>query len=443
MSTDSIEVAIIGAGITGITLALGLLSRGIPVRVYERARDFHEIGAGIGFTPNAEWAMKVVDPRIQAAFKRVATPNASDWFQWVDGFNESGTDPRETEEQLLFKIYLGERGFEGCHRADFLGELARLLPEGVVTFQKALDTVEPAADNSLGQLLRFQDGTTATAHAVIGCDGIRSRVRQILLGEDHPAASAHYSHKYAARGLIPMDRAREALGEDKVATRFMHLGPDAHALTFPVSHGSLLNVVAFVTDPNPWPYADRWTAQGPKEDVTAAFSRFGPTMRTIIDLLPDPIDQWAVFDTYDHPPNTYSRGAVCIAGDAAHAAAPHHGAGAGCGVEDAAVLCAVLDMAAKRVDTAKDGTEGKAALITTAFETYDAVRRERAQWLVESSRVIGNLYEWQDKEVGSDASRCHDEVYWRSHRIWDYDIDAMMRETAEVFEARVAGVAKN
>ncbi|GLA89626.1 hypothetical protein AtubIFM56815_004113 [Aspergillus tubingensis] len=98
MDTDKFEVAIIGAGITGITLALGLLSRGIPVRVYERARDFHEIGAGIGFTPNAEWAMKVVDPRIHAAFKRVATPNASDWFQWVDAFNETGTDPRETEE---------------------------------------------------------------------------------------------------------------------------------------------------------------------------------------------------------------------------------------------------------------------------------------------------------------------------------------------------------
>lgn len=249
MDTDKFEIAIIGAGITGITLALGLLSRGIPVRVYERARDFHEIGAGIGFTPNAEWAMKVVDPRIHAAFKRVATPNASDWFQWVDGFNETGTDPRETEEQLLFKIYLGQRGFEGCHRAQLLGELARLLPEGIVTFHKALDTIEPAADNRLGQLLRFQDGTTVTAHAVIGCDGIRSRVRQILFGEDHPAASAHYSHKYAARGLIPMDRARKALGDAKVETRFMHLGPDAHALTFLVAHGSLLNVVAFVTDP--------------------------------------------------------------------------------------------------------------------------------------------------------------------------------------------------
>lgn len=193
----------------------------------------------------------------------------------------------------------------------------------------------------------------------------------------------------------------------------------------------------------PWPYADRWTAQRNKADVAAAFSRFGPTMRTIIDLLPDPIDQWAVFDTYDHPPNTYSRGPVCIAGDAAHAAAPHHGAGAGCGVEDVAVLCAVLDLAAKRVDATKCGPKGKAALITTAFETYDAVRRERAQWLIESSRIIGNLYEWQDNEVGSDASKCHDEVYWRSHRIWDYDIDTMMRETAKVFEVRVAEVTKN
>ncbi|RAH54465.1 FAD/NAD(P)-binding domain-containing protein [Aspergillus piperis CBS 112811] len=322
MSTDTIGAAIVGAGIKGITLALGLMSRGIPVRVYERARDFHEIGAGIGFTLNAEWAMKVVGPHIHAAFKRVAMPNASDWFQWVDGFNESGTDPRETEEQLLFKIYLGERGFEGCHRAQFLGEPARLLPEDVVTSHKALDT-------------------------------------------------------------------------------------------------------------------------GNKADVAAAFSHFGPTMRTIIDLLPDPIDQWAVFNTYDQPPDKYSRGTVCIAGDAAHAAAPHHGAGAGCGVEDAAVLCAVLDMAVKRVGATKGGSGGNAALITIAFETYDAVRCERAQWLVESSRIIGNLYEWQDNEVGADASKCHDEVYWRSHRIWDYDIDAMMRKTAKVFEARVAEVANH
>ncbi|PYH65942.1 uncharacterized protein BO88DRAFT_470262, partial [Aspergillus vadensis CBS 113365] len=248
--------------------------------------------------------------------------------------------------------------------------------------------------------------------------------------------------RIAARGLIPMDRAREALGDAKVAMRFMHLGPDAHALTFPLDHGSLLNVVAFVTDPNRWPYADCWTAQGNKADVAAAFSRFGPTMRTIINLLPDPIDRWAVFDTYDQPPDAYSRGTVCIAGAAAHAAAPHHGAGAGCGVEDAAVLCAVLDMAVKRVDATKFGPEGKAAFITTAFKTYDAVRRERAQWLVESSRIIGNLYEWQNAETGPDASKCHDEVYWRSHRIWDYYIDAMLRETAELFEAQVAEVAK-
>ena len=111
--------------------------------------------------------------------------------------------------------------------------------------------------------------------------------------------------------------------------------------------------------------------------------------------------------------------------------------------EDVAVLCAVLDLAAKRVDATKCDPKGKAALITTAFETYDAVRRERAQWLVESSRIIGNFYEWQDNEVGPDASICHDEVYWRSHRIWDYDIDTMMRETAKVFEVRVAELTKN
>jgi salicylate hydroxylase len=164
MHEKSFSVGIVGAGITGLTLTLGLLSRNVKVRVFERSQDFKEIGAGIGFTPNAEWAMKIVDPRIHAAFKRVATPNAADWFQWVDGYHEQGSDPLLTKEDLLFKIYLGERGFEGCHRADFLSELAQLLPQDTVVFNKHLDTIEES-EHEQGLLLRFRDGTTAEVDA--------------------------------------------------------------------------------------------------------------------------------------------------------------------------------------------------------------------------------------------------------------------------------------
>jgi salicylate hydroxylase len=232
-----------------------------------------------------------------------------------------------------------------------------------------------------------------------------------------------------------MDRARQALGDAKTCTRFMHLGRDAHALTFPVGQGTLMNVVAFVTDPQPWPDEDRLTTTGTKAEVAMAFEKFGPTLRTIIDLLPDTVNKWAVFDTFDHPATTYARGRICIAGDAAHAAAPHHGAGAGFGIEDSAVLSAVLQMAAQKVEECSG--RNKADIIRIAFETYTAIRFERAQWLVKSSRVVGNLYEWQDPRVKDDADKCHAEAYWRSHHIWDYNIDAMMDNTIEELKQRL------
>ncbi|CAG8886459.1 unnamed protein product [Penicillium egyptiacum] len=121
-TTTNLDVAIIGGGIARMTLALGLLNRGIKPTIYERGRSFREIGAGIGFTPIAEWAMKVLDPKIHAAFKRVTVQNGTDWFLWMDGSQE--------DEALVHKIYLSERAFDGCSRADFLDELGKSLPPG-------------------------------------------------------------------------------------------------------------------------------------------------------------------------------------------------------------------------------------------------------------------------------------------------------------------------
>ena len=152
---NSLNVAIVGGGIAGLTLALGLLSRGIKTTIYERGRSFREIGAGIGFTPNAEWAMKVLDPRIHAAFKQVTVQNGTDWFIWMDGGSEE-------DGAVIHKMYLGERGFEGCQRADFLDELVKSMPGGTVQFSKNLAGI--VDEDELGKVeLKFTDGSSAAA----------------------------------------------------------------------------------------------------------------------------------------------------------------------------------------------------------------------------------------------------------------------------------------
>ncbi len=162
-----VEVAIVGGGIIGLVLALGLIKRDIKVKIYEQARTFREIGAGVAFTANAIRCMHMVNPGIVEALRAVATSNGdaenpNDWLQWVDGYNQQSKDPHD--EQILFKLYAGYRGFEGCHRAHFLDELVKKIPEGVVEFRKRLDTI---CERGYGEnlQLKFVDGTSAEADA--------------------------------------------------------------------------------------------------------------------------------------------------------------------------------------------------------------------------------------------------------------------------------------
>lgn len=161
---EGIQVAIIGGGIAGMTLALGLLSRGVSTTVYERGGSFREIGAGIGFTPNSERAMRSLDPRIHAAFKRVTVQNGTDWFMWMDGGSASNSDNEKDNHGLIHRMYLGERGFEGCARADFLDELVKLMPQEAIQFRKNLEEIiDEEGSGRVG--LKFSDGSSVDADA--------------------------------------------------------------------------------------------------------------------------------------------------------------------------------------------------------------------------------------------------------------------------------------
>ncbi|CAG8255715.1 unnamed protein product [Penicillium olsonii] len=436
LSNSQVEVAIIGGGIAGVTAALGLLNRGISVKVYERASGFREIGAGIGLSPNAERAMLLLNPDIHAVFKRLATPNTEDWFQYVDGFNRS---QEGDGEDLLFKVYLGERGFEGCRRTDFLNELVSLLPTGCVEFRKEIVDITEPGDEASPVALYFADGSMAYADAVLGCDGLRSRVREYILGVDHPAVEPSYTHKFAYRGVIPMKDAIQAIGEEKALTRYMHLGPECHVLTFPVSMSTMLNVVAFVTDPNEWPSLDQTTLPATREEVLESFKNFGPVVTAIMNLLDQRLDKWGIFDLQERPVASYvsPRGCVCLVGDAAHAAAPHHGAGAGSAIEDALALAVGLEEAVK-ILTAGLESISKRKTISAAFAAYECTRYDRTQWIIESSRFMGELFEWQAAGFERDPDKCHSEVEWRSHKIWDYDVENLIKEIRESFVAKVS-----
>lgn len=251
-SSRPFNLAIVGGGISGLTLAIPLLAQNIPLTIYEAAPHFGEIGAGVSFGPNAARAMKLLDPKISNAFDKCKTDNMLDsktstFFDCRVGDarkadKEGFVRPGKKVGEVLFDVKFKKgAGSGGVYRAHFLDELVKDLPEGVAKFGKKLVDLTDADDGSGDKVLHFEDGSTAQHNAVIGCDGIKSVTRQIVLGKDDPAAYPVYSGKYAYRGLIPMDKAAELLGQENAQNAQMYFGYHGHLLTFPIEKGKTMN----------------------------------------------------------------------------------------------------------------------------------------------------------------------------------------------------------
>jgi salicylate hydroxylase len=250
-TSKSFSIAIIGGGISGLTLAIGLLQHDIPLTIYEAASSFGEIGAGVAFGPNSTLAMKLLSPKIYSVFEKCKTVNqpskAAAWFTVRVGDERKADRDGYVEGDkkvgdALYDIEFGnkrERG--GVYRAHFLDELVKELPEGVAKFGKKLNQIELAEDGSGDVMCCFADGTQARHNAAIGCDGIKSASREWVLGKEDPATKPVFSGKYAYRGLIPMEKAVGMLGEEVARNSQMFFGYGGHVLTFPIEKGRTMN----------------------------------------------------------------------------------------------------------------------------------------------------------------------------------------------------------
>jgi salicylate hydroxylase len=272
-------------------MLIGLLHQNISCTLYESAAAFAEIGAGVSFGPNAVRAMSLIDPDIKKGYDRIATGNAwpekkNFWFEFNLGPKENGWKDLEApgkEGQQIAQVVALDVGQSSVHRAHFLDVLVKLVPDGVAQFGKRVDKVEK---KGLKMMLTFQDGSTAEADAVIGCDGVKSRTRKILLGEDHESTNPTFTGKYAYRGLIPMEKAAKALGDALARNSQMYLGRHGHVLTFPIENGETMNVVAFQTKMDGKWEDERWVLPMKKEDMFSDFEGWGETVQQILSVSP-------------------------------------------------------------------------------------------------------------------------------------------------------------
>ena len=189
------QVAIIGAGIGGLTAALSLQHFGVPVRVFEQAQAFREIGAGVTITPNA---MNALD------FLGVGSALAEQAGQTLRYFVRSAADGRVLERGPDPDSFVTEFGAPYCnlHRADLHSALAAAVrqndPDAIV-----LDHRFASLEQDTGQVTaHFSNGAAFEAPALIGADGGASAVRNAVFGGRQASYTGHVALRARVEGTV-------------------------------------------------------------------------------------------------------------------------------------------------------------------------------------------------------------------------------------------------
>jgi salicylate hydroxylase len=432
MNAQASNIAIIGAGIGGLALAIGLNHLRVPFTLYESAGTFSALGAGVGLGPNALNAMDMIDHRFREMYMGIATGNLAPEKRHV------------MMEAMRMEVGLGEgedwwgcgswgaEYFErtGVHRKDLLDIMTSLIRVNAVRFNKRVETM--VQDNGL-VTLTFADGEVAHHAAVVGCDGVKGATRRFVLGGRFPdCVEPEYTGKYAYRAIVPMNDAVQILGHLATDAK-MYMSRGANLSTYPISRGKEMNVVAFKQDPELWTHAGT-TYEVSKDDMLRDFSACNPDAR-LMRLLDwaKPV-RWGVFHHVNTP--TYYNSLICMLGDVAHASGPHQAAGAGQCLEDALVLSRVLGMLHREIPASTLSTPSslRTRYVEAALQAYDELRRPRAQEQVRTSHACGQVYQLMDPVAGSDFVKCVENLNHRFAWIWEHDLAADVRQVESRFE---------
>ncbi|MGC4396471.1 FAD-dependent monooxygenase [Hydrogenophaga sp. T2] len=398
-----LRVAVIGAGIGGLTAALALLREGAEVQVFEQAPAFGEVGAGIQVSANGTRCLFALG--LEAAVREVASAPAGKQIRlWSTGQRWTLFDLGESSVARYGYPYLM------LHRAD----LHRVLAEAVLAAQ-------PGCIHAGGRYLRHEeqgDGVWLEVEghgaqhfdALIGADGIHSACRERLFGAGVP----WFTGCMAWRGLVPMSRLPAHLAAP-VGTNWV--GPGAHVVTYPVRRGELLNFVGVVEKPG-WT-DESWNTRGTVDECLRDFAHWHEDVHAIVRAIEQPY-RWALLGRDPMP--RWSEGRATLVGDACHPTLPFLAQGAMMAIEDGVVVARCL--AARPDDPAE------------AFRRFEALRHERTARIVRGS--ADNARRFHDPRLAS-AEGAADYVNreWSPERVqqrydwlFSYDATSVDVETA-------------
>lgn len=334
------HVAIIGAGIGGMAIAVACLHRGIPFTLYERDNSFDARAQGYGLTlqqaSNAIKGLGLFSLKDSVSSTRhvVHTTEGKEINEW--GMR---THANINNSPKRINVHVPRQALR-------LSLFEQLGDPNAVQWGHRLISFKPCEDKSIE--LSFQvNGETKSAKAdlVVGADGVRSVVRSLLIGE--AITPLRYLGYVVILGICSLESLKgvESLLLDS-ATVFQTVNGHERIYMMPYTQDSIMWQFSF---PMPEEEAKALCAKGAealKEEACRRADWHKPVPQILSTTLPAQITGYPLYDRELLKPEILeSAGAFTLIGDAAHPMSPFKGQGANQALLDALALARKISIA--------------------------------------------------------------------------------------------------
>lgn len=363
MSAKDAPILIVGGGIGGLATARALALTGRRVHVLEQGTEFAEIGAGIQLSPNVFRMFERLG--VEDAIRRDAV--------FVDEilFMDSRTGERVMQVPLgtPFETRFG-KPYAVIHRGDLHSIFLRACQEmpDLITLETETKVTE-YSDRETSVAVRLADGTLREGRALIGADGLWSRIRRQMLDDGPPRVSGHIAY----RAVLPYDQVPNNVRWNAAC---LWAGPKNHLVHYPLRRKELFNLVAVFHSDR---YVEGWDLSGDRGELMRCFEGVDARPMSLLDRITD----WRYWVLCDREPiREWFQGNVALLGDAAHPMLQYFAQGACMATEDAVCL-------ADQIETAGDD-------FPRAFAAYRDARYLRTARVQLMARLLGEIYHAKD-----------------------------------------------
>lgn len=277
--------------------------------------------------------------------------------------------------------------------------------------------------------LTLVGGEIIRTDLIVIADGIKSRARNYING--HPASPQDVGD-VAYRIIVPAqplleDPETAHLVQEPWATHWM--GPEAHAVGYPLREGDLYNIIVDVTHSSdlsePLPDNEQvWRSARSNSELVERFKSWCPQVKKLCAMAGEYL-KWKLADLDELDRWVHPSGKVALLGDSCHPLIPYLAQGAAQSVEDAATLAAALR---------------RYHVLHEALKAYEDLRKPRTAYIKRNTRILQDwlhLYDGPERDDRDRRMLIDDEnnpVYWGwwRRKDWLFGHDATKLQHGEI-----------